>query len=202
MYLQIGHGLVELLHPANPSPDETFGITHVAFLTDDLDRDFAQIIGHGARELTAPKVAGTGIGRLAFVESPAGARVELIQRDLEMRVADAPHPVASIASFALAVGDVSAELAFFRDGLGMLADPPAGAGHSGSTPLSVGEAQSGAAPARLQLAGDALAIFGAPPASRSVFARVAISVPDRPRAPLAPGGEATDPDGVRFEVVV
>ena len=40
VYLQIAGGLIELLHPQEPAADETFGITHIAFMTDDLDADY------------------------------------------------------------------------------------------------------------------------------------------------------------------
>ncbi len=120
IYLQIAGGMIELLHPAAPPPTETFGITHVAFMTDDLDADYARLVDKGYKGLVAPKVAGSGVGRLAFLSDPNGARVELIQRDLKMRDGIIDHPVIkSFDHYSVLANDLEGALRFYRDDLGM-----------------------------------------------------------------------------------
>lgn len=120
VYLRIGSGLVELLHPVAPGPDERFGITHLGFLSDDLDGDYERITGSGHAGLLAPRTAGTGVGRLAFVRGPDDARVELIQRDLPLRagpVARAGAP--TVDHVALRTGDPAGAAAFYGELMGM-----------------------------------------------------------------------------------
>ncbi len=120
VYLQISGGLIELLHPAHPRDDEVFGITHVAFLTDDLDGDFDRLVAAGADPLAPPKVAGTGVGRLAFVSDPNGARVELLQRDVAMRPSVLDHPVVtSFDHYAVEADDLTVAGEFYGRQLGM-----------------------------------------------------------------------------------
>ncbi len=120
VYLQIAGGMIELLHPQEPADDETFGITHIAFMSDDLDADYQRLVSHGAGELSAPKIAGSGVGRLAFVADPNGARVELIQRDLAMRTEPIEHPhVAAFDHYSVMANDLDAARAFYGDQLGM-----------------------------------------------------------------------------------
>ena len=54
--------MIELLYRAEPPPDETFGITHIAFMSDDLDADYARLTAPGYKGLVAPRVAGSGVG--------------------------------------------------------------------------------------------------------------------------------------------
>jgi predicted enzyme related to lactoylglutathione lyase len=120
VYLQIAGGMIELLHPRTPGPDESFGITHIAFMSDDLDADYQRLVSHGAGELVAPRVAGTGVGRLAFVSDPNGARVELLQRDLAMRSGTVEHPhVTAFDHYAVIANDLEAARAFYGDQVGM-----------------------------------------------------------------------------------
>lgn len=120
VYLQIGGSLIELLHPANPEPDEQFGITHIAFLTRELEREYADLVSAGYVGLLSPRVAGTGVGRLAFVQGPDGERVELLERDFQMRVpflnGDA---VAAFEHYAIATQNHAASLEFYRGRLGL-----------------------------------------------------------------------------------
>jgi catechol 2,3-dioxygenase-like lactoylglutathione lyase family enzyme len=119
-YLQIAGGMIELLHPAQPRPDETFGITHLAFLTDDLEGDYARLTRKGYLGLVQPKPAGSGVGRLAFLSDPNGARVELIQRDLKMRDGVIDHPVIrAFDHYSLTANDLDGAMRFYRDDLGM-----------------------------------------------------------------------------------
>ncbi len=119
-YLQIGGGMIELLAPREPKEGTVFGITHVAFMTDDLEADHAMVVGKGYKELVAPKPAGSGVGRLSFVEDPNGARVELIERDLKMRLPQQDHPVVKdFDHYSLIANDLDSAMAFYRDLLGL-----------------------------------------------------------------------------------
>jgi catechol 2,3-dioxygenase-like lactoylglutathione lyase family enzyme len=120
LYLQIAGGMIELLHRATPNPEEGFGATHIAFLTDDLDADFSRLVAAGVKPLVEPKTAGSGVGRVAFVEDPNGARVELIERDVKMREGVIDHPyVKSFDHFSLAAADQDAARHFYGELLGM-----------------------------------------------------------------------------------
>jgi catechol 2,3-dioxygenase-like lactoylglutathione lyase family enzyme len=122
VYLQIAGGMIELLHPANPAGDNPFGITHIAFMSDDLDNDFQALVDAGAEPLAAPKVAGTGVGRLAFVGDPNGARVELLQRDLAMRKAPIDHPIIkSFDHYSVVANDLEGARDFYGKQLGLTA---------------------------------------------------------------------------------
>lgn len=119
-YLQIGGGMIELLAPKNPSEDTEFGIAHVGFMSDDLDNDYNRIVGLGYKGAVAPKTAGSGVGRLAFVEDPNGARVELIDRDLQMRLPQEKHPVVeSFDHYSLVANDLDAARKFYGDVIGL-----------------------------------------------------------------------------------
>jgi catechol 2,3-dioxygenase-like lactoylglutathione lyase family enzyme len=120
IYLQISGGQIELLHRAAPPADEAFGITHIAFLTNDLDGDYQKLVDAGYEGLTAPKVAGTGVGRLAFVRDANGARVELLQRDVKMREGVLDHPIIkSFDHYSLIANNLEGALDFYHEQLGM-----------------------------------------------------------------------------------
>jgi catechol 2,3-dioxygenase-like lactoylglutathione lyase family enzyme len=120
VYLQIAGGLIELLHRADPPADEHFGTTHIAFLTDDVDADYARVTGAGYKSLVAPRPAGSGHGRLCFVSDPNGARVELIQREGKMRVDTIEHPVIrAFDHYSLTANDLTAARKFYQDVFGM-----------------------------------------------------------------------------------
>jgi catechol 2,3-dioxygenase-like lactoylglutathione lyase family enzyme len=120
VYLQIAGGMIELLHRADPPADEAFGITHIAFMTNDLDGDYQKLIDAGYEGLTAPKVAGTGVGRLAFVRDANGARVELLQRDVKMRDGIIDHPIIkSFDHYSLIANNLEGALDFYHEQLEM-----------------------------------------------------------------------------------
>lgn len=120
VYLLIAGGLVELLHRREPPADEVFGVTHIAFMSSDLDTDYAKLVGAGYEGLVAPKTAGSGVGRLAFVRGPNGDRVEIIQRDVEMRKAPYSHPfIKSFDHYSLISNDLKGALKFYQNALGM-----------------------------------------------------------------------------------
>ena len=93
LYLQISGGMIELLHRREPAANEVFGITHIGFMTDDLDADYRALIDSGCEPLVQPRVAGTGVGRLGFLRDPNGARVELLQREVDFRTAPIEHGI-------------------------------------------------------------------------------------------------------------
>jgi catechol 2,3-dioxygenase-like lactoylglutathione lyase family enzyme len=118
VHIQLGTGLIELLHHEEPDPAAGYGLNHVGFMTDDLDGDYARLIALGYGELSAPKIAGSGQGRLAFLSDPNGVRVELLQRSEEFRVAPiaAAHPLSYIA---LNAPNLDAAIEFYGTHLGM-----------------------------------------------------------------------------------
>ena len=120
IYLLISGGLIELLAPAEPRPDTQFGITHIAFMSNDLDADYARLTGLGYAGLVAPKVAGSGVGRLAFLSDPNGARIELIQRDVAMRDDPPQHEIIrSFDHYSVLANDLGGALQLYRDAMGM-----------------------------------------------------------------------------------
>jgi catechol 2,3-dioxygenase-like lactoylglutathione lyase family enzyme len=120
VHIQIATGLVELLHHREPDPDATYGLNHIGFMTDDLDGDYARLIGAGYAELSAPRVASSGQGRLAFLSDPNGVRIELLQRSEDFRVPPiTTGPVRRFSFVALAAPDLDAAVEFYGGHLGM-----------------------------------------------------------------------------------
>ncbi|MGR3660943.1 MAG: VOC family protein, partial [Paracoccaceae bacterium] len=120
IYLLISGGLIELLHTPEPPEDTKFGINHIAFMSDNLDADFAHLIKAGYRSLVPPKAAGSGVGRLAFLSDPNGARVEILQRNLEMRAAPVEHfVIKSFDHYSLEANNLDAAMTFYATELGM-----------------------------------------------------------------------------------
>jgi len=120
VYLQITGGMIELLHRREPAPSEVFGITHIGFMTDDLDGDFRALVDAGVTPLAQPKVAGSGVGRIAFVADPNGARVELLQRQPDYRTAPVANGlIESFDHYSMVANDLGAAMEFYRRRLGM-----------------------------------------------------------------------------------
>jgi len=120
VHVQIATGLVELLHPEQSDPEATYGLNHVGFMTDDLDGDYARLIALGYGEISSPRVAGSGQGRLAFLSDPNGVRVELLQRSEEFRVPPiTAGPVHGLSYVAVAAPDLDAAIEFYGTHLGM-----------------------------------------------------------------------------------
>lgn len=120
VYLQITGGMVELLHRREPAANEVYGITHIGFMTDDLDGDFRALVDAGVKPLVQPKVAGSGVGRIAFVADPNGARVELLQRQPDYRTPPVPNGlIKSFDHYSMAADDLEAAKAFYGRRLGM-----------------------------------------------------------------------------------
>lgn len=208
VYLQLGGGLVEYICTPDPGEDFTPGIDHLAFLTDDLDRDFARLLEAGATEAVAPKPAGTGVGRISFVHV-GDARVELLERDLDLRRPPrSDRLVADLDHYALATADPDATAAFLTDVIGL-------------GPLATADVDDGFARRYLGLGADAVGLIAADPVSQTgVFPSVALRVADVGEALAelarrgltgrieADGAEGSgrravvlDPDGIRFELL-
>lgn len=120
-YLQIHGGMIELLYPHEPGNDDEFGVNHIAFLSNDLDGDYASLVEAGYEPLVQPRIAGTGVGRLAFVRDANGALVEILQRDLAMRI-DPPieHPIVlGFDHYSVIANDLNGALDFYGTKLSM-----------------------------------------------------------------------------------
>jgi catechol 2,3-dioxygenase-like lactoylglutathione lyase family enzyme len=86
IYLQIANGLVEFLCRGDGTPPPKMGLTHVAFLVENLDAAYLSLTMAGFEFSVKPKVAGSGRGRVAFLSDPNGVRIELIERDDSFRI--------------------------------------------------------------------------------------------------------------------
>jgi len=120
VYLQITGGMIELLHRRQPAGDEVYGITHIGFMTNDLDGDYQRLVDSGVEGQVKPKVAGSGVGRVAFVLDPNGARVELLQRSPDYRTAPVPNTlIKSFDHYSLNANNLTAAMEFYGRKLGM-----------------------------------------------------------------------------------
>ncbi len=120
VYLQISGGMIELLYRREPAANEVFGITHIAFMTDGLDADYRALVDCGCEPLVTPKAAGTGVGRLGFLRDPNGARVELLQREVDFRTPPIEHRIIkSFDHYSVRANDLVAARDFYGRRLGM-----------------------------------------------------------------------------------
>jgi catechol 2,3-dioxygenase-like lactoylglutathione lyase family enzyme len=118
VYLQVAGGFLELISARDGS--QAARLDHLAFLSDDLDGDYAKLVGAGYESMIAPRVSGSGVGRQAFVLDGDGGRIELLQRDLPNRSEIVEHPVVvSIDHFSVHTSRIEKALEFYRDLLGM-----------------------------------------------------------------------------------
>jgi catechol 2,3-dioxygenase-like lactoylglutathione lyase family enzyme len=120
VHIQLATGLVELLHPEDADPDATYGLNHIGFMTDDLDVDYTRLTDLGYAELSTPRPASSGQGRLAFLSDPNGVRVELLQRSEDFRIPPITSgPIRHLSFIALAAPDLDAAIEFYGTHLGM-----------------------------------------------------------------------------------
>ncbi len=119
VYIELGGGLIELIH--GPAPDPAwgvYGLHHLGFMTDDLEADYARLSALG-EAWRPPAPAGTGVGSTAFVRGPSGERIELLQRDLDMRTElRGNSTVTALDHFSIIAKDGAAARRFYSDALG------------------------------------------------------------------------------------
>jgi catechol 2,3-dioxygenase-like lactoylglutathione lyase family enzyme len=194
VHVQIAGGLVEFLHPHEPPPDPVtdtrFGVDHVGFMTDDLDRDHARLLDAGFTFSVPPKVAGSGQGRLAFLTDPNGVRVELLQRKEELRVPTIQDgPARALAYVSLAAPDLPAAEAFYGGNLAM-------------TPVSRTNGPGGTR-SNFRHGDDHLELVGGPPQPGGRPIRgLAVRVDSVGSVGSVAGAtEVCDPDGTRIELL-
>lgn len=185
VHIQIATGLVELLCREEPTPDAAYGLNHIGFMTDDLDGEFARLIDAGYAELSAPKVAGSGQGRIAFLSDPNGVRVELLQRSEEFRVPPITSgSVRSLAFVALSAPDLDAAVEFYGGQLGMERwSPRAAEGEEGVAYFRIG--------------GDAVKLCQNPPPASTPINHLGLAI----AASSGPRADVHDPDGNRLTFV-
>jgi catechol 2,3-dioxygenase-like lactoylglutathione lyase family enzyme len=180
VHVQIATGLVELLHSEEVDPDATYGLNHVGFMTDDLDGDYAQLTGAGYAEISAPRIAGSGQGRLAFLADPNGVRIELLQRSEDFRIPPITSgPVRRLSFVALAAPDLEAAVEFYGGHLGMQRWTP---------PDDPGDA------VYIRIGDDALKLCRSLPSASTSVGHLGLEVAE-------PRQDAHDPDGIRLRFV-
>ncbi|WP_411721551.1 VOC family protein [Mycetocola sp.] len=209
VYLQLAGSMIELIYAPDPGPDAVFGINHLAFMSDDIDSDFDRLVAAGCSAAVPPRIAATGNGRIAFVERPDGARLELLQREVEFRT---PGPglglITAFDHYGYRVDDLDEAAAFFTHTVGMAPVPDSWENDS-ETPQAFYAIRS-----------DVLRLEASPQASAG-FSHIALRVTDikaalttlaergvvaaEPRVvpDIGDGRRAvlTDPDGVRVELL-
>jgi catechol 2,3-dioxygenase-like lactoylglutathione lyase family enzyme len=183
VHVQIATGLVELLHNEEVDPDATYGLNHVGFMTDDLDGDYARLTDAGYAEISAPRIAGSGQGRLAFLADPNGVRIELLQRSEEFRIPPITSgPVRRLSFVALAAPDLDAAVQFYGGHLGMQRwTPPDDPGDAGDTVY-------------VRIGDDALKLCRSLPSASTSVDHLGLEVAE-------PRQDAHDPDGIRLRFV-
>lgn len=72
-YMQLGDLMIEFLAPQQPDASARCGISHIAYLTDDIAQEARRLKALGWHFVVEPKRAGSGGGKLAFLEDPNGA---------------------------------------------------------------------------------------------------------------------------------
>lgn len=189
VHIQIATGLVELLHREDaatpPAENATYGLNHIGFMTDDLDGEFARLTGAGCAEISSPRVAGSGQGRLAFLSDPNGVRVELLQRSEDFRVPPITSgSVRSLSFVALAAPDLDAAIEFYGHHLGMERWTPGGAeGEDGVAYFRIGD--------------DAVKLCQSPPPGPTPINHLGLAT----TASFKSRADAYDPDGNRLTFV-
>jgi catechol 2,3-dioxygenase-like lactoylglutathione lyase family enzyme len=183
VHVQIATGLVELLHNEEVDPDATYGLNHVGFMTDDLDGDYARLTDAGYAEISAPRIAGSGQGRLAFLADPNGVRIELLQRSEEFRIPPITSgPVRRLSFVALAAPDLEAAVEFYGGHLGMQRwTPPDDPGDPGDTVY-------------VRIGDDALKLCRSLPSASTSVDHLGLEVAE-------PRRDAHDPDGIQLRFV-
>ena len=207
VYVQLAGGLVEYICTPDPGADVTPGIDHLAFLTDHLDSDHARLLDAGATEAVAPKPAGTGVGRLSFLDV-GDARIELLERDVDLRRPRRTDSlIADLDHYALATSDLDTTAAFLADviGLAPLADPDDGQScrYLGLRADAVGLIAADAENAPSTFPSVALRVDDIGAALAELTQRGITGVVEAGDTRTRNGRRAVlhDPDGIRFELI-
>lgn len=209
VYLQLAGGMIELVFNPNAPAGWKYGIDHLAFMTDDLEGDYQRLIEAGCTGDEAPKKAGTGKGTLAFLRRPDGARIELLERDVDFRIADAGDGmIKGFDHYAYAVDDLDEASEFFAKTMGMahVMNMPTGGGtptrsfhNIGYDVLGLRAAEEGGDrfphfALRVENVDETLAVL----AGRGVQPVVASAAS---KSGLGRSAILADPDGVRIELL-
>ena len=119
VYMQIGSFMIEFLSPLDPNPDATTGLDHIAFIVDDIHKEYKHLTKKGFDFLVPPKTAGSGGSLLAFFKDPNGVKVELIERaDTFMEEWEPSCGVLGMDHASCYVNDLEASRRFYLDELG------------------------------------------------------------------------------------
>jgi len=76
-------GVWIVVQRGDATPSEGHAIDHIGFRTSNLDRKTAELKAQGVKFTTEPrplKLAGGAVVNFAYLEGPAGAKIELVQR--------------------------------------------------------------------------------------------------------------------------
>ena len=114
-YLQIGQGIIEALCPKDQS---VVGFNHIAFRVEDLDGVYEQFSQAEIPFSVRPKVAGSGVGRIAFLSDPDNIRVELIaQPEFRKPLAELSQRegILGIDHYSLRVSDIKSSQQFYEN---------------------------------------------------------------------------------------
>jgi catechol 2,3-dioxygenase-like lactoylglutathione lyase family enzyme len=88
-------------------------------MTDDLDADHQRLADAGFSFSVTPKMAGSGVGRLAFLSDPNGVRIELIERDDTYKQPSIEGRIKSFDHISLLARDLASAEAFYGEFIGM-----------------------------------------------------------------------------------
>jgi len=77
-YLKIGPDVIEIIQPLPAGTQASGGLKHVAFLSDDIEADFASF-SRGGAAMVHKEIQRHGKVSFFFVKSPGGELVEIIQ---------------------------------------------------------------------------------------------------------------------------
>jgi catechol 2,3-dioxygenase-like lactoylglutathione lyase family enzyme len=89
MIVDEGGAMLELLAFLSPLPCEgmarnihTIGLSHIAFVVENVDELYRRLSDAGVAFLSSPQLSPDGFSKVAFCRDPDGIFVELIERGL------------------------------------------------------------------------------------------------------------------------
>lgn len=120
VYVQVAEQLIELIEPGVHDENTTYGLTHIAYETENLDEAYKYICDLGYKFHVPPKNAASGNGRIAFFKDTNGITVELLQRDRTMYRTPIKSPiVCELDHYAVQCQDLKAAHKLYHEQLGM-----------------------------------------------------------------------------------